>query len=755
MGLFDRLRKIVWLLAQASPPAQSDPLAEGAVHRQRGNALLGQGRFDEAAASYRDAVAANPKDADAFLNLGFAFSEQLQYAQAEQAIKQSLGINPAQADAFYILGVMAKAQDNAAGAIDNFFRTIDLKPDFEIVYSELCQLLYRDGQVERAKEVVKKGISVFPEAADFHAYLGNLYAAEGNAHQAIVCLRKVVSIRPDHADVHTSLGNVLRKSNRLDEALASYEQAVLLRPGSADALNDRGVALGSLGRHEEALASLQQALDLQPGHVHALANLCAMLASLRRYPDASRAMARLMEIDPGYPYAIGNLLNWQMYSCDWSEYPANLARVQREAIAGNKAARPFGLLAVSACPAALLQSARVNTADSYPPSAAPLWTGQRYQHDKIRVAYLSADLRDHAMAYLMAELFELHDRERFETVAISFGPDSQGAMRQRLRRSFGRFVDVRTLGDREVAALLREMEVDIAVDLMGFTTNSRPGILANRPAPVQVNYLGFPGSMGADYIDYILADRHVLPFDEQEFYTEKVVWLPDSYQVNDSKRIVAERTPSRTACGLPPSAFVFCCFNNNYKVTPEVFDIWMRLLHGVAGSVLWLLEDNATASANLRAEAVKRGIAADRLVFAARMELDEHLARHRLADLFLDTLPYNAHTTASDALWAGLPLVTCLGHTFPGRVAASLLHAVGLPELVTESPEGYEALSLKLATSPALLSEIRAKLWRNRRECPLFDTRRSCAHIESAYTLMWERHQRGEVPASFAVPLQS
>jgi predicted O-linked N-acetylglucosamine transferase (SPINDLY family) len=324
-------------------------------------------------------------------------------------------------------------------------------------------------------------------------------------------------------------------------------------------------------------------------------------------------------------------------------------------------------------------------------------------------------------------------------------------MRKRLIAAFDEFHDVRKNSDKEVAKLLNDRHFDIAVDLAGYTQDSRPAILAHRPVPIQVNYLGFPATMGADFIDYIIADAMVLPVEHQPYYTEKVVYLPDCYQVNDTKRKIAERTPTRQEMELPEHAFVFCCFNNNWKITPEIFDIWMRLLHQVEGSVLWLLGDNERAERSLRKETQRRGIDLSRLVFAGRLPPAEHLARHRLADLFLDTLPYSAHTTASDALWAGLPVLTCKGEAFAGRVATSLLHAVGIPELITSNREDYQTLALKLARDPALLAEIKAKLVRNRDTCPLFNTKRFARHIEVAYTTMWETWQRGEVPKSFSV----
>jgi predicted O-linked N-acetylglucosamine transferase (SPINDLY family) len=398
-----------------------------------------------------------------------------------------------------------------------------------------------------------------------------------------------------------------------------------------------------------------------------------------------------------------------------------------------------------------LRCAELFVGDQYPVSANALWRGVRYAHDSIRIAYLSADFHQHATARLMAGLFELHDRSSFETTALSFGPADDSDMRRRLQRSFDRFVDVRMKTDQEIAELVRKLEIDIAIDLKGFTQDGRTNIFAQRAAPIQVSYLGYPGTMGAEYIDYIIADRVVIPHEHRRAYAEKVVYLPESYQANDAKRRIAERPPTRMEAHLPEKGIVFCSFNGNYKITPDVFDVWMRLLREVEGSVLWLIEASATAVDNLRREAGKRGISVERLVFAPKTDLESHLARHSLADLFLDTLPYNAHTTASDALWAGLPVLTCLGSTFPSRVAASLLHAVELPELITRSLEEYEALALKLARDPMLLSSLKAKLANNRVICPLFDTDRFARHIEAAYRMMWELWQRGESPRSFSV----
>jgi predicted O-linked N-acetylglucosamine transferase (SPINDLY family) len=398
------------------------------------------------------------------------------------------------------------------------------------------------------------------------------------------------------------------------------------------------------------------------------------------------------------------------------------------------------------------QCAKINIAHNNPPSPAPIWRGERYNHDRIRLAYLSADFDHHATSDLMAGLFDCHDRSRFAVTAISIGPDSNSEMRRRLKSSFERFIDVEKQNDSQVANILRDLEIDILIDLKGFTQSARTNIFACRPAPIQVNYLGYPGTMGASYIDYIIADKVVIPENHHQAYSEKIIFLPNSYQANDDKRFIADRAFTRAEFGIPQTGFVFCCFNDNYKITPRVFDCWMRILKQVENSVLWLYESNVTASSNLRKEAATRGINAERLIFAKRMQLPDHLARHRLADLFLDTLPCNAHTTASDALWAGLPVLTRLGETFAGRVAASLLNAIHLPELITTTSDDYEQRAIDLAIHPEKLTAIKRKIAENRLTTPLFDTKLFTKHLEAAYIAMYDRHQAGLAPGHIVIP---
>jgi predicted O-linked N-acetylglucosamine transferase (SPINDLY family) len=365
---------------------------------------------------------------------------------------------------------------------------------------------------------------------------------------------------------------------------------------------------------------------------------------------------------------------------------------------------------------------------------------KRPASQKIRIGYFSADFRNHAVSLLTAELYELHDKNKFEIIAFSFGVDDKGPMRLRLSQAFNQFIDVCDMSDLEIAKLARDLQIDIAVDLGGHTQDSRTGIFSNRAAPIQISYIGYLGTMGAEYYDYLLADETIIPDELQKFYAEKIVYLP-SYQVNDRKRLISDRQFTRQELGLPEHGFVFCCLNNNYKILPATFDGWMRILKIVVGSALWLLEDNEWSRENLKKEAEKQGIAADRLVFAERLPLPEHLARHRQADLFLDTFPCNAGATASDALWTGLPILTRMGRSFASRVAASLLNAIGLPELITNTQEEYEALAIELALNQNKLAEIKLKLANNRLTTPLFDTPLFTKNLETAYIKMMGRYQ--------------
>jgi protein O-GlcNAc transferase len=435
----------------------------------------------------------------------------------------------------------------------------------------------------------------------------------------------------------------------------------------------------------------------------------------------------------------------KMQICNWEELASDCAHLI-ESVRNNKEnAEPFAFLSIDSTARDQYNYARLWTRKRYPPVDRPSWRGEHYQHGKLRIGYVSADFRQHPVANHVAGVFAGHDRSQFEVTGISIGPDDGSEIRRRLERSFDSFIDAAALDADALAKRIREQEIDILIDLNGYTQGARTELFARRPAPVQVSYLGYPGTMGADYIDYIIADPTLIPLAAQADYAEKIVYLPHSYMPHDAaSRPISDRSFERAEFGLPEKGLVFCCFNNPYKLNPKLFRSRMKILKAVEGSVLWLSELNAAAVNNLRREAIAAGVDPDRLVFASRLPSSaDHLARHRLADLFLDTLPYNAHSTASDALWAGLPVLTQIGETFAGRVAASLLTAIGLPELIARTQAQFETMAIELATAPAALAAIKDKLAQNRLTKPLFDTQLYTRHIESAYVTMHQHHQAG------------
>ncbi len=674
-----------------------------------------------------------------------------QFADAAQLAQQVLAADPNNITALHLSSLLALAAGRNDTAIDILDSAIRLGDQAAELYATLAEALRRAGRPDEAIAQYQRALALEPDNAETIYNCANVLLRLGNHTEALAGYDRALAIQPNLVQAMHNRGNALFELQRFDEALADYDRTLAVNPRFVMAWSNRANALLQLRRYEDALAASARGLEIDARHVASLSVRANVLFELRRFAEAAEAYDRLLVVDPAYPYALGRAFYCRLLCCDWTDYDRTVALVASKVAAGERAAPPFMFLNMADSPEQQMQCARTFSRDRHPAAVDPMWRGGRYRHAKIRVGYLSADFRHHPMAYLMVGLFERHDRSCFETTAFSFGPDPQDEFRKRLEGAFDRFIDVRTKRDGELAQLVREHEIDIAIDLMGYTNNGRPGILAFRPAPIQVNYIGFAGTLGADYIDYIIADRFVIPVASRRFYTEHVAYLPDTYWPTDASPTIAETAPTRSELGLPETGFVFCCFNQSHKIAPGIFATWMRLLRQVDGSVLWLVEDDVDAARHLRQEAERHGVAATRLVFAPRVALTQYLARLPLADLLLDTLPFNAHTTASDALWAGVPVVTCAGSSFAARVAGSLLRAVGLPELITDKMADYEALALKLARDPRMLAQVRAKLERNRQRCPLFDTDRFRRHVESAYQTMWERHQRGEPPSDFAV----
>jgi predicted O-linked N-acetylglucosamine transferase (SPINDLY family) len=699
---------------------------------------------------YGQILAGDPHHFDALHMLGVIRIHQGRNTEAVELIGSALQKIPSDARAWSNYGVALNNLKAYEQALTCYEKAIVLSGDFPEALNNHGNTLTQLGQAAEAIKSYNRAIKARPDYAEAYFNRGNAYLAVSNHQRAISDFDKALAITPARAEIWNNRGNALGELNRWDEALKSYDKALAARPDYSDALNNRGHLLFKLQRLDEALANYNKALFFQPDHVEALNNRGNALKDLRRNEEAIADFEKALAIAPDHRIAFGGLADAALKICDWPRMAKIAAELPRRIFEQKSQVPPLALIGYSSDPALQLECAKINVEHTVPVRTERTWK-PRQRRDKIRIGYLSGDFHRHATAFLMAELFELHDRSRFEVLAFSYGPPDASDMRARLLAAFDQFHDVLGKSDAEAANLMSELGVDIAVDLKGWTRDCRPGILGFRPAPIQVNYLGYPGTMGAPFIDYVIADAIVLPLDQQPFWTEKIVHLPDCYQVNDSKRAIAERAPSRQEAGLPEDAFVFCSFNNTWKVTAEVFDVWMRLLGAVPGSVLWVLRDNVIVENNLRREAAARGVDASRLVFAETLPLADHLARHRLADLFVDTLPVNAHTTASDALWAGLPLVTCSGQAFASRVAASLLHAVGLPELVTHDLAQYEQTALRLAREPALLASLRERLRSNRATCALFNTQRSRRHIEAAYTSMWQLFLDKQSPCNFTV----
>jgi len=669
---------------------------------------------------------------------------------AQALYDQILRLQPRHFDALHLSGLIAAERNDPQRANELFSRAIAVNPNYAQAHHNLAIALAELGQFDAAVHSYDAAIALAPDSAKAHNDRGNALADLGQNEAAVAAYDRAVALDPDYAEAHYNRGCALAALSQMRAALDCYDRAIAQRPDYARAWNNRGVALEALGRTEEALPCFERAIAIAPDYSDASNNLAFALAALKRYPEALESFDRHLALRPDYPFAAGARVRTQMAIGDWEGLDARFADLAARIERGEPIARPFDALAVYDSPSLQRKAAKTWVDVRCPPNDALGPLPASAAHNRIRVGYFSPDFRNHALSALTAELFERHDRSRFEIYGFSLAPDDGSAMRKRVAAAFDHFVDVQERSDLDVAGLARALGVDIAVDLAGFTQGARTGIFALRAAPVQASWLGFLGTMAASYIDYLIADATIVPEALSRNYSEKIVRLP-SYQPNDTERVVADRRFTRAELGLPPAGFVFCSFNDTYKLTPAVFDRWMRILRRAEGSVLLLYADNDVAPENLRREAQAREVDPARLVFGTRLSAPEYIARFRVADLFLDTLPYNGGVTASDALWAGLPVLTCMGEAFASRVAASLLNAVGLPELVTNTPEAYEDLAVALAISPERLDALKRRLEENRATAPLFDIGRHVRTLEAAYAEMHRRAQAGLAPEAIDV----
>lgn len=679
------------------------------LFNNRGIAFFDLEQHEVALASYNRAILLDGRNARAHNNRGIVLSALKQYDAALASYDKAIQIDAGFLDAYNNRGLALNALKQHRPAIDNYNMAIQINPNHPDAYNN-------------------RGVA----SADL-----KLHDAALSSYDA------AIAIRPDYAAAYNNRGNLLQDLRQFSAALTNYDSALRFDPNNAAIYNNRGAVLLSLKEFRTAIESFDHAIRLKPDYAEAHNNRGHAFRELKQYQAALESYENAFRLEPEFEFLYGVKLHTQMHLCDWRDIDRQISELIGQIAHNKPCSNPFSVLAFTDSLSIHGKAAHIWANKKYPSNAVLGVIPGHPPRDKIRVGYFSMDFRVHAVAFLIAGIIEAHNRDRFEIYGFCFGPKTGDEMQLRLETAFDHFIHVEGTSAWDIAALARSMNIDIAVDLAGHTTDSRTEIFATRAAPIQVNYLGYPGTMGANYMDYLMADKTVIPEGDRDHFVEKIVYLPNSYQPNDDKRRIADRVFTREELGLPQSAFVFCCFNNSFKITPSTFDSWMKILKQVDGSVLWLLEDSPMAADNLRREAALRGVSGDRLVFASRVTQADHLARHRAADLFIDTSPYNAHTTAGDALWAGLPVLTCAGSSFASRVAASLLAAINLPELITLTKDDYESLAVKLAKTPDLLKSIRHKLNRNRLSAPLFDTQKSAMHIEEAFEVMYRRYHTG------------
>ncbi|HNX77636.1 MAG TPA: FkbM family methyltransferase [Candidatus Rifleibacterium sp.] len=703
--------------------------------------------FAQALSFFECALQQNRGFAQLWYNLGLCCGKLGKHQESLAHLNQAMVLKPDYEEARNLReGIVAELQNRMARS--------QQQPQLLSNYSERLAAaleMQSAGKIAEAEAIFLEILASSPNDVASLFSLGGIEHNRKNPEKALQFLERAVALNPTFPPLWYNLAIVLQSLKNFDKALESYDKALQLDPGNLEVMTNRGGLLAEMKRHKDALLNYEELLKVDPNNQKALCNRGILLTDVKFHDLAIHTFDRLFKLNPEYEFVAGLLGFAKMHACDWNGLDEIREAVVQGVKNGKRVCQTLPLTAITDDPMIHLQGARI-FGQFYCPPQKPLWNGEIFNHQKIRIGYVSPDLREHPVGHLTTGLFEAHDKNRFEIIAFSLGIDDQSLLQKRMRTAFDKFIDVRTMRSKDIAAMIRTMEIDILVDMAGYTADSRTDIFAFHPVPIQVNYLGYSSTMGVDYIDYIIADRYIIPEDQRQFYSEKVVYMPDTYLPTDASVKISETPPPRKQYGLPETGFIFCSFNHDYKINPAIFDVWMRLLKNKPGSVLWLMKLNESAERNLRQEAENRGIDPARIIFATRVDkIEDHLARYRMADLFLDTTPCNAHSTASDVLRAGLPIITCRGRAFAGRVAASLLELMGLPELVTTSLHDYERLATKIADDPNLLQNFKDRLQKNLTNAKLFDTDTYCRNLEKAYTIMWQRYQGGEASEAFIV----
>lgn len=708
-----------------------------------GNILVQSNRNLESLNLLESSLKKDPKQFWTHNTLGVAYLNIQQYDKALTCFDRAINLNPEYADAYFNQAKTFRAQQRYQDAIDSYSKCITINPEYAEAYSNRGTIYLDDlSEIDKALADYQLFIKLRPNVWYGYYNIANALKEKNRYEEALTNYNCSLDFNSELPEIYNNRGTAYNSLRKYQEAIADYNYALKLKPNYPEVYNNLGNLFSDLKLNDKALSYFNRALELRPNYPELLNNRGVFYNDLKRYEDASVDFEHAYQSKPQIKYLLGHLIHANMHLCEWSKYLDYVELLVIKTDNQEKVCNPFPLMAIFADAGLLKKSAEVYVNDKYPKNNSLSKLQNYLTHQKIRIGYFSADFYNHATMHLISELFEQHDRNKFELYGFSFGINPEDEWTDRVKLNFDKFINVSEMSDKDVAIIARELEIDIAVDLKGFTQDHRAGIFSYGAAPIQINYLGYPGTMGASYMDYIIADRFLIPQEKQECYSEKVIYLPYCYQVNMKNRSISDRNFTREEMGLPSNSFVFCSFNNNYKITPEIFDVWMRILLSVENSVLWLFKTNDSAAKNLKNEAVLRGVDPNRLIFASFVPIAEHLKRIQLADLFLDTYPYNAHTTASDALRVGLPIVTMTGESFASRVAGSLLETVGLSELITTSLTDYEYLSIELATNAEKIQRIKNKLINNLSQTSLYDSKLFTSHLESAYEEVYERQQK-------------
>jgi len=713
---------------------------------EQATAAFQQGNYPAAEAMLKSVIRVDKNNFPALCILGLIKALKAEYQEAVELLQKAEKINPKDLGVQVNLAKIFMDKGDPDQALKHYLNVSRTNPnDLQI----LIQIAICNGlmdQNEHALRALEKVLKIDPNIPDAWYYSAIGLGKLNRDTEALLAYEKTLALDPNHISAWIGMGVTLIKKEKLENAINCFDRALKINPQDILSYYNKGIIYGKLNRPKSALSCYEKCLELNPQFLNALFNKGAILAGLKDYSSASLCFENLLEMNPDHEYLLGNLIHSRMQLASWDGMDILLERLIKSVREDKKVTSPFFALSAFDDPD-LHKKVAVSWIENWFPEAPYTKSAHTQKKEKIKIGYFSPDFRAHPVSYLTAELFELHDRNEFEILAFSLMPtDEEDNLNKRLLEGFDRFINVDTSSGYEIAAMAREIGIDIAIDLGGHTENSKTTIFANRAAPIQVAYLGYPGTIGANYIDYVISDGVVTPQDAIDSFTEKIIFMPNCFQVSDRKRKMSEKIISKKDFGLPDIGFIYCCFNNIYKITPEVFDSWMRILNNVDGSVLWLYAPNLTAAENFKAYAIRRSIDPARLIFGGMLPHPDYLARYKLADIFLDTFPYNAGTTANDALWTGLPLITRIGSSMASRMAASMLTTLEMPELIAESLEAYEAIAIEFGKNPESLRQIKEKLHEKVLSSPLFDTPLFTSNLERAFKQIHARHHLGLPP---------